>query len=141
MLSILKVREPTIVRPCLLGLDHPPGYLKNDVVRARVRAIWKQHPECTVYQVIARMGTEHPVGIVRAWMYLREIRMAAAKRSSAQKRVGWRVDRWTATRIRICEILRRHPEFIGKQVIEELGPEPSVRLQWVWQVMREYRQG
>ena len=124
-----------------LGLYHPPGYLKNDVVRARVRAIWKQHPECTVNEVIASLGLEHPLGIVRAWAHLRACRMAAAKGSPAQNGVGWRVDRWTATRIRISQILKRHPEFIGKQVIEKLGPERSVRLQWVWQVMREYRRG
>ena len=124
-----------------LGLNHPPGYLKNDVVRTRVRAIWKQHPECTMDQVIARMGAEHPLGIVRAYVHLRACRMAAAKRSPAQKRIGWRVDRFPAIRIRISEILKRHPEFIGKQVIEKLGPERSVRLQWVWQVMSEYRRG
>jgi DNA invertase Pin-like site-specific DNA recombinase len=124
-----------------LGLNHPPGYLTNNVVRTRVRAIWKQHPESTVNQVIASMGAEHRLGIERAWVHLRACRMAAAKRSPAQKRVGWRVDRFTATRIRISEILKRHPDFIGKQVIEKLGPEHSVRLQWVWQVMSEYRRG
>jgi DNA invertase Pin-like site-specific DNA recombinase len=122
-----------------LGLHHPPGYLKNEVVRARVRAIWKQHPECTAKQVVASLGLEHPLGIQRAWVHLKKVRMAGASRSPAQKLVGWHVDRWTATRIRIGEILRRHPEFIGRQVIEALGPEYSVRLQWVWQVMREYR--
>jgi hypothetical protein len=124
-----------------LGLNHPPGYLKNDVVRARVRAIWKQDPECTAYHVVASIGAEHPLGIQRAWVHLKACRVAAAKRSSAQKRVGWHVDRWTATRIRISQILKRHPRFIGKQVIEKLGSEHPVRLQWVWQVMSEYRRG
>ena len=110
-------------------------------MQARVRAIWKQHPECTANQVVASMGAEHPLGIDRAWVHLRACRMAAAKRSPTQKRVGWHVDRWTATRIRIGKILKRHPEFIGKQVMEELGPECSVRLQWVWLVMKEYRRG
>jgi DNA invertase Pin-like site-specific DNA recombinase len=122
-----------------LGLHHPPGYLKNELVRARVRTIWKQHPECTAKQVVASMGAEHPLGIRRAEVHLKEVRMAGAKRSPAQKLVGWHVDRWTATRIRIGEILKRHPEFIGKQVIEKLGPDYPVRLQWVWQVMRDYR--
>jgi DNA invertase Pin-like site-specific DNA recombinase len=124
-----------------LGLDHPPGCVKNDVVRARVRAIWKQRPECTVEDVVASMGTEHPVGLVRTYMHLRDCRMAAAKRSSAQQRVGWRVDRFTATRIRIAELMKRRPGILGRQVVEKLGLEHSVRLKWVWRVMREYRLG
>jgi hypothetical protein len=122
-----------------LGLHHPPGYLKNEAVLARVRAIWKRHPDCTAKQVVASLGLEHPLGIQRAWVHLKKVRMACARRSPAQKLVGWNVDRWTATRIRIGEILKRHPEFIGRQVIEELGPEYSVRLKWVWYVMRQYR--
>ncbi len=121
-----------------LGLHHPPGYLKDDVVRARVQAIWQQHPDCTARQVVASMGAEHPLGIRRAGIYLKKVRMAAAKRSPAQKLVGWHVDRWTDTRIRIGEILKRHPEFSGKQVIANLGPDYSVRLKWVWHVMSEY---
>jgi DNA invertase Pin-like site-specific DNA recombinase len=124
-----------------LGLNHPQGYVKAVVVRARVQAICEQHPECSSYRVIAKMGTEHPVGIARARIHMRKMREAAAKRSSAHRRVGWYVDRWTTTRIRICEILRRHPNFIGKQVIEKLGPKYRGRLLWVWRVMKEYRQG
>jgi hypothetical protein len=104
-------------------------------------AIWKEHPECTAKQVIASLGLEHPLGIRRAEVHLRKCRMAAAKRSSAQKLIGWQVDRWTATRISISEILKRHPQFTGKQVIEKLGPDYSVRLRWIWQVMREFRRG
>ena len=121
-----------------LGLDHPPGYLKEDVVRARVKAIWQERPDCTVNQLIERMGTAHPLGMKRAYRHLKRVRTAAAKRSSMHRMVGWRVDRWTATRCRIADILRRHPEFTGKQVLERLGPDCSVRLIWVWQVMSEY---
>jgi DNA invertase Pin-like site-specific DNA recombinase len=106
-----------------LGLHHPLGNLTNDVVRARVRAIWQQHPQCTVNQVIASMGAEHRLGIERAWIHVRACRTAAARRSPAQMRVRWRVDRFTATRIRISKILKRHPEFIGKQVMQQPGPE------------------
>ena len=110
----------------------------DDVVRTRVQAIWQQHPDCTAKQVVASMGAEHPLGIRRAGVYLKMLRMAAAKRSPAQKLVRWHIDRWTATRILIGAILKRHPGFTGKQVIEKLGPDYSVRLQWVWQVMSEY---
>lgn len=44
-------------------------------------------------------------------------------------------------RIRIGKILKRHPKFIGRRVISKLEPEYPVRLQGVWQVMREYRRG
>jgi DNA invertase Pin-like site-specific DNA recombinase len=121
-----------------LGLDHPPGYLKDDVVRARVQAIWRQHPECTPTHVVARMGAAHPLGLERAAVFLKKLRTAAAQRSPAQRRVGWRIDRWTDTRIRIGEILKRHPDATGKQVIKNLGPGCPVRLKWVWRVMSEY---
>jgi DNA invertase Pin-like site-specific DNA recombinase len=121
-----------------LKLHHPPGYLKDDVVRARVQAIWRGDPNCTVKQVVASMGAEHPLGITRAGIVLKSVRTAAAQRNPVQELVGWRIDGWTATRIRIGQILKRHPEFTGKQVIEKLGPDYTVRLKWVWQVMSEY---
>ncbi len=121
-----------------LGLDHPPGYLKDDRVRARVQAIWRAHPDCTAKQVVANFGLEHPIGLERAGVVLKQVRMAAASGSSVQKAVGWRVDRWTTKRIRIGEVLRRHPEFTGRQVIEKLGLDAPSRLHWVWQVMGEY---
>jgi hypothetical protein len=120
-------------------LRYAQPYLIDNVVLARVRAIWIRQPGCTVKQMVASLGIKHPVGICRTKVHLRECRMAAAKRSQAQTRVEWRADRWTATRIRIGEILNQHPQFTGKQIIEELGPEYSVNLQWVWRVMREYR--
>ena len=121
-----------------LGLDHPPGYLKDDVVQTRVQAIWREHPECTPTDVVARMGAAHPLGLKRAAVFLKKLRTAAAQRSRAHRTVGWRIDHWTDTRIRIAGMLKRHPEFTGQQVIESLGPDYSVRLNWVWHVMSEY---
>jgi hypothetical protein len=92
----------------------------------QAQALWNKHPNCTINQVIAILGNEHPVGYVRAVAHLRAVRTAAARKSSAQKQIRWRLDRWTATRIPIGEILKRHPEFIGRRVLEELGPEYSV---------------
>ena len=37
-----------------------------------------------------------------------------------------------------CEILKRHPEFTGKQVLEKLGSNCLVRSMWVWHVMSQY---
>jgi Resolvase, N terminal domain len=121
-----------------LGLHHPPGYLKDDAVHARVEAIWKEQLDCTVQDVVRRSALDHPLGVQRAGIFLKRLRRAAARRSSVQRMVGWPVDRWTPLRIRIGKILNRHPEFTGKQVIEKLGPDCSVRLIWVWQVMGEY---
>jgi hypothetical protein len=121
-----------------LGLDHPPGYLKDDVVHARVEALWREHPDYTTAQVVANAGLDHPLGVRRAGLVLKKVRMAAAKRSSVQKMVGWPVDRRTTTRIRIGQILKLHPEFTGKQVVERLGPDCHVPMNWVWQVMSEY---
>ncbi len=121
-----------------LGLHHPPGYLKDDVVYARIQAIWREHPDCTAKQVVAGVGLEHPLGVRRAGLMLNRIRRVSASHSSVQKGVGWHVDRWTSMRIRIGKILKRHPEFTGKQVIERLGGGSAPRLKWVWQVMSEY---
>jgi DNA invertase Pin-like site-specific DNA recombinase len=121
-----------------LGLQHPPGYLKDDVVYARVSAIWQAHPDCTVKDVVERSGLEHPLGVRRAGLMLNKVRRTAASRVLVQKRVGWHIDRWTPIRIRIGRILNRHPEFTGKRVLERLGPDCPVRLIWVWQVMSEY---
>jgi DNA invertase Pin-like site-specific DNA recombinase len=124
-----------------LGLHHPPGFLKNNVVQARVKAIWTQNTKCTAEEVVAGLGLEHQLGIQRARVHLKKVRMTRAKTSPTQKRVGWKIDRWTATRLRIGDIMRRHPQFTGKQVIDALGPDHPVRLQWVWQVMGEFRGG
>jgi DNA invertase Pin-like site-specific DNA recombinase len=124
-----------------IGLSHPPGYLNDDWVRERVRDLWKQNPECTVKGVIAAMGGAHPLGLVRAWGHLQAARIVAARRSAAHTRIGWKVDRLTAIRIRICEILKLHPNFLGRQVLAKLGPAHSFRLQWVWHVMHQYRRG
>jgi DNA invertase Pin-like site-specific DNA recombinase len=121
-----------------LGLHHPLGYLKDDVVRARIQALWRENPECTVPQVIARMGLAHPVGITKAGVILNQIRRAAARRSAIHRKVDWPVDRWTMLRLRIAKILKRHPALTGKEVRQKLGSDCPVRLIWVWQVMSEH---
>jgi len=121
-----------------LGLHHPLGYLTDAVVHARVKALWRQDPKCTPPQIVARFKGDHPLGLERAGVVLRKIRLAAAKRCSIYQRVGWPVDRWTAARIRIANILKQHPESTGRYVLEKLGPGRGARLIWVWQVMSEY---
>jgi DNA invertase Pin-like site-specific DNA recombinase len=120
-----------------LGLHHPPGHLRREMVQARVVALWEEHPEYTAKQVIASIGLEHPLGITRAWRLLRECRIAAAKRSSAQKQIGWYLDHRTAARIRINAIWQKHPEFTAKQVIEKLESGPVMTVKWVQKIMKE----
>ena len=122
---------------CRLGLNHPPASLRRDVARARIQALWKQHPGLTGKQVIARLGLKHLLGVYRARQMLRECRLAAAKRSPVHKKVGWWLDSRTAERIRISAICKQHPDYTAKQVLKVLGPEHSVRLTWVNQVMNE----
>ena len=120
-----------------LGIYHPLAFLPREVARARIRAVWGQHPEFSATQVAACARLEHPLGMCRTWKLLRECRVAAAKRSPVHNRVGWHLDKFTAARIRIGAIWKRHPEFTAKQVIRRLGPKYAVRLPWVQKVMRE----
>jgi DNA invertase Pin-like site-specific DNA recombinase len=124
-----------------LDLHHPPGYMKNDIIRAQVQALWRLHPDCTVQQVIATTSPEHRIGIVRAGAHLRAVRLAATKQSSAQRRIGWRIDRFTKTRLRISELLKRQPRLTGKEVMKELSLSRPIRIQWVWYVMQQFRRG
>jgi DNA invertase Pin-like site-specific DNA recombinase len=120
-----------------LRLHHPPGHLRRQVVKDRVNAIWQEHPEFTAKQVIASLGPEYPLGSTRALQLLKECRTAAAKRSSAQKQIGWQLDCRTAARIRISAIWKKHPEFTARQIIYKLGPGPLVTVKWVRQILRE----
>ena len=124
-----------------LGLDHPLGTVRQEVVQACVRKIWKKHPELTSRQVRAITGVDCPLGIENAYRLLRQLRVAAAKRSSVYRRMGWRIDCRTPTRIRISEILKQHPKFTATQLIEKLGPGPFRRFRWIQQVMEECRRG
>jgi DNA invertase Pin-like site-specific DNA recombinase len=124
-----------------LGLHHPPGRLTRKVARARVRAIWRKHPEFSARQVVENFGLEHPLGLSRAWKYLRECRLAAATRSAIHRRMGWYLDRFTAARIRVSEIWKQHPEFTAKQVTVRMKPDYYMHEKWVSQVMKECWRG
>jgi DNA invertase Pin-like site-specific DNA recombinase len=120
-----------------IGINHLPARIPRAVARARVYEIFKQHPEFTAKQIIATMGRAYPLGTTRVEALLRECRTAAAKRSAAQKRIGWYLDSKTATRIRIAGIWKRYPALTGKQVAERLGAEPPPDVKWVQKVLRE----
>jgi hypothetical protein len=120
-----------------LGIYHPLAYLSDEVARAKVRAVWKQHPQLSGRQAAASLGLEHPLGINRIWKVLRECRVSASKHSPVHKQVGWHIDHLTAARIRVGAIWKRHPKFTARQVIKKLGPKHTVRLPWVQHVLKE----
>ena len=120
-----------------LGIDHPLARMPETFARDRVRALYELHPNITGAQVIASMGTAHPLWDRRAYALLKECRRDAARRSPVHKHVGWHLDHRTATRIRIGEMWKRHPEFTGKQVIEKLKLGPDAPLKWVQRIMND----
>lgn len=121
-----------------LGLAHPLGYLGGQAVYAGVKALWRADPLCTPPQVVARFNAAHRLGLERAGKVLKCVRQAATVGYPDYQRIGWRVDRWTATRIRIARILAKHPAYTGRQVLRSLGRKHHVRLIWVWWVMGQY---
>jgi hypothetical protein len=131
-------RGHQVLRAALrLGLHHPSSRLPTELARAKVLALWKQHPELSAPRVIAGLGLKRYLGNKRAWALLRECRAAAARRSPTYRRVGWRLDCWTAARVRVSAIWKRHPELSAKQILKRLGPKYPVRLKWVQHVTHE----
>jgi DNA invertase Pin-like site-specific DNA recombinase len=120
-----------------LKLPDRPAYIPNDVLLARVRAAWKPHPSFTTRQLIAAIGSEYPVGVVRAMSIVKHCRESAANTIWAHQQIGWPVDRWTVTRIRISDISRRFPGITAIRVIGILGPKHPVHLQWVQKIMHD----
>jgi DNA invertase Pin-like site-specific DNA recombinase len=120
-----------------LALDHPLARMPESFARARVRALFEQRPNLTGEQVVGTMGTAHPLWIRRAYTLLKECRRDAARRSPVHNQVGWYLDHRTATRIRIGELWKRHPEFTGMQVIETLKLGPDVALKWVQRILND----
>ena len=111
------------------------------VKEARVRAIWKGQPEITAEQLIAIVESDYSLGEDYAYKLLKACRLTAAKRSSAHRKMGWRIDCRTPTRIRISKILKRYPKLTATQMIEALGPGPFRSLHWIRQVIEECRRG
>jgi DNA invertase Pin-like site-specific DNA recombinase len=120
-----------------LGIDHPLARMPLELARARVRALYKQHPDITAPQLVATMETAHPLWERRGYALLKECHHEAAMRSAVHQKVGWRLDHKTADRIRVGELWRRHPELTGKQVMAVLKLEPKVPLKWVQQIMND----
>jgi len=121
-----------------LGLDHPLGYFSELEVNARVQTLWRAGPQYTPVQVVAHFNGPHRVCVKRVERVLRRLRQTAAERCALYARARWPVDRWTATRSRIAQILDPHPHYSGRQVLTALGTRHPVRLKWVWEIMSQY---
>ena len=120
-----------------LRLRERPIRVSREVLQRRVDALWKAHPDCTGQQVVKWLKPEHSICIARAWIFLRNCREAAVKRSRIHKQTGWRIDWRTGARIRIAEIWKRSPELTAKQIIQRLRPRYSVSVPWVQKALRE----
>ena len=121
---------------CRLGIHHPISPVSDEAARARIREVWKEHPEFTTKQIRANLGLPHPLGINRTWALVKECRMAAAKRSPLHEQAGWRLDCWTSIRVRVIEIWKQHPELTAIQIAQRLGPKQAMRVEWVHRVVR-----
>jgi DNA invertase Pin-like site-specific DNA recombinase len=120
-----------------LGLRlRPAPRVSIAVLRERVRALWKAHPDCTPTQVVARIAPECHISIRRASHLLRECWAAAAKSNALHRKIGWRLDRRTHDRIRICEMWKLQPEIDAATVLERLGLKQS-RRRWVEIVLND----
>jgi hypothetical protein len=97
-----------------LGFPHRVAYVPTKLLQARVQGVWKQHHGWTPQQLLSKLGLEYPLGIVRAWAVVKWSRESAAKHHWPQRRIGWPVDRYTMTRIRISEIWKWHTEFSAR---------------------------
>ena len=121
-----------------IGLNPPPARLPCEVARARVHAIWKQHPDVTARQVKESLGPQLPLREELVARLLRKYRWATLKHDPALKRiVRPYYGRWTPTRVLIGKIWKRHPEYTGKQVVKALGPEHSVSEKFVQRVLHD----
>jgi DNA invertase Pin-like site-specific DNA recombinase len=120
-----------------LGLPDRPRVAPRGELETRVRVIFKEDPAIVAREVLAKLRIEYRVGKNRALDALRSCREAAAKHSTAQRQMGWRLDVRTPTRIRIAAIWKRHPEFTATQVIRNLRLKECVP--WVQKTMGECR--
>jgi DNA invertase Pin-like site-specific DNA recombinase len=120
-----------------LKLDHPLAHMPEKLARERVRALFKRHPNFTAPEVVANLGTPHPLDLRRAYVFLKECRREVAMRSSIHRKVGWYLDYRTATRIRIGAIWKRHPDLTARQVIQKLHLGPDSPVKWVQRIMND----
>jgi DNA invertase Pin-like site-specific DNA recombinase len=122
-----------------LGLDPTPGQFSQDVVRAKVREVWNANPGITGRELMAHWPLPHPIGFLNCYRFLTECRLSAARRSPLHRKIGWRIDERTVTRIQIARIVNKHPALTALEVLERLGPGRYRSAKWVGYVVEECR--
>lgn len=123
-----------------LGINHPLVRHPLSVAEAHIRAVWMRHPEFDVSQIRANCGLVHPPYRTRTLALLRKCRRATLRRSPAHDFVGRRLDKWTAARLEVAEVYKRHPGFTKEQILRKLGLGNSPReLRWVVRIVADCR--
>ena len=124
-----------------LGLSPPPGTVPRDTVKAWVSKTLKENPDIRAVELRKYPGLDHPIGIENSYRLMKACRIAETNRHALCKKIGWKIDCRTTTRIKISELLKRRPRLTSRHVIAALGPGLYRKLKWVEQVMQECRQG
>ena len=119
-----------------LKLELKPWILSEKQLTREVRTILRQHPHWTAGQVTTSLSAT-PVARNRVLATALRIREGIAGRTPLYRRMRWPNDRWMVARLRIYAIWRRHPEFGGQRVLEVLGPQINLRLEWVRKILRD----
>jgi hypothetical protein len=122
-----------------IGVSHPNFRMPDHIVRARVRQIWKHHPELTGRQVWERLDLTHPVGLSRVRPMVKECRRAARERSAMQRTVRWTLDTRTHLRVRAGLIWKKHPDYTAHQILDRLGVEFPFGVHWVRRTLQACR--
>jgi DNA invertase Pin-like site-specific DNA recombinase len=127
-----------------LKLEHPLLLYPTDgAIRLGIKALLKEHPDCTADEVRKSPRWTLHLGMQRAYRILKEVRIATLERSAIRRRIGWPVDRWTEARLHIARTLQRRPQLVAWQVVQELrrGPHSRITVHWVRRAMQEVRCG
>ena len=124
-----------------LGFYPPPGTVPQDKVKEWVRKTLEENPDITAYDLRNTPGLDHPIGVENSFKILKACRMAEVNRNRICKKIGWKIDCRTTTRIRISQLLKRRPTLTARQVILALGPGLYRKQKWIEQVMQECKQG
>jgi DNA invertase Pin-like site-specific DNA recombinase len=118
-----------------IGLSHPGFRIPDETVKARVREIWKEHPELTGHQIWQRLGLLRAVGLSRVRVMVKECRRTAAARSPMQRTVRWSLDTRTHLRIRVGLIWKKHPDYTAPEILARLGAGFPFGVHWVRRVV------
>ncbi len=124
-----------------LGLPAPAKIrVPWEIAQARAREELVRHPDMSVSDLMKAMRLLAPIGDMRAFEVVKKFRRSVARRCITHRRAGWRLDRRTATRVRIGEIWKQNRDYTARQVVAALGPVGHpVSESWVREILRGFR--